>query len=198
MTTAGALRMRRPYAALFHTVIQGKIDSPWNTMEFTGRSEPAGVSIAMVPPVAVSRPARMRSSVVFPQPDGPTMTKNSPGAMSTETWSMATRAPNDFCRSLIRIAGRAGCGRRSAGSPTARRLVALAVMISGIVPGNRPDHNSPWAQDMGSGYGLRNCNEFPPLAITGGLDRRRRAVLCRSAEEGPQRPCEWEGDSHGG
>jgi hypothetical protein len=56
---------------------------------------------------------------------------------------MATSAPNDFCKSPIRIAGRAACGRRSAGSPTARRLVALALMIGGIVPGNRPDHNSP-------------------------------------------------------
>jgi nitrite reductase/ring-hydroxylating ferredoxin subunit len=46
---------------------------------------------------------------------------------------------------------------------------------------------------MGSGYGLRNCNEFPPLAITGGLDRKRRAVLCRSVKRGPQRPCEGEG-----
>jgi hypothetical protein len=27
-------------------------------------------------------------------------------------------------------------------------LVALALMIGGIVPGKRSDHNSPWAQEL--------------------------------------------------
>jgi hypothetical protein len=27
-------------------------------------------------------------------------------------------------------------------------LVALGLMIGGIVPGNRPDHNSPCAQEL--------------------------------------------------
>jgi hypothetical protein len=33
---------------------------------------------------AVSKPARMRSAVVLPQPDGPSSATNSPGAISTE------------------------------------------------------------------------------------------------------------------
>jgi hypothetical protein len=32
----------------------------------------------------------------------------------------------------------------------------LALMIGSIVPGNRPDHNSPWAQDMGSGIAMNS------------------------------------------
>ena len=36
----------------------------------------------------------MRSSVVLPQPDGPTIMKNSPWPMSTDTPSMATSWPN--------------------------------------------------------------------------------------------------------
>jgi hypothetical protein len=34
------------------------------------------------PPVIVSSPATMRSSVDLPQPDGPTITMNSPSAIS--------------------------------------------------------------------------------------------------------------------
>jgi hypothetical protein len=39
--------------------------------------------MAISPPVIVSSPAIMRSSVDLPQPEGPTMTTNSPSAMST-------------------------------------------------------------------------------------------------------------------
>ncbi len=39
-------------------------------------------SIRISPPVTVSSPATMRSSVDLPQPDGPTMTMNSPSSMS--------------------------------------------------------------------------------------------------------------------
>src|SRR5580704_9780893 len=129
--------MRSPYAALFHTVIHGKIDSPWNTMEFTGRLEPAGVSTSMVPALAVSSPARMRNSVVLPQPDGPTMTKNSPRPISTETRSTAESDPNVFCKSRMRIAGRADSGGETGPfgvSVAACSLVALT-FISGHLAG---------------------------------------------------------------
>src|SRR3984957_16655218 len=99
--------MRRPYEAFCHTVIQGKIESPWNTIELSGRLDPAGTSISIEPALAVSSPARIRSSVVLPHPDGPTIMKNSPGEMSSDTWSTATRLPNDLTRSRIRMAGRA-------------------------------------------------------------------------------------------
>jgi hypothetical protein len=92
---------------LFQTVIQGKIESPWKIIEFTGRCE-FGVSISIVPEVTESRPARMRSKVVLPQPLGPTIMKNSPWAISTDTPSTATKPPNFLLRSRMRIAGRAG------------------------------------------------------------------------------------------
>ena len=49
-------------------------------------------AIAIVPEVIASRPATMRSSVDLPQPEGPTMTMNSPSAMSIETpWMTSVR-----------------------------------------------------------------------------------------------------------
>ena len=50
--------------------------------------------IAISPAVIVSRPAIMRSSVDLPQPEGPTITMNSPSAMSTFT-------PWITCSSLV-------------------------------------------------------------------------------------------------
>ena len=49
--------------------------------------------MAMVPAVIASRPATMRSSVDLPQPEGPTMTTNSPSAMSIETPWMTCVGP---------------------------------------------------------------------------------------------------------
>jgi hypothetical protein len=83
------------------------MESPWKIMEFTGRCE-CGVSISIVPEVTESSPARMRSSVVLPQPLGPTIMKNSPCAMSSETPSMAESSPKRLWRSRMRIAGRSG------------------------------------------------------------------------------------------
>src|SRR5215470_2976608 len=102
-------RILRPYAALSHTVIQGKIESPWKIIEFTGRCE-FGVSISITPEVTESRPARMRNSVVLPQPLGPTIMKNSPWAISTDTPSTAVSWPNRLWRPRMRMAVRAGTG----------------------------------------------------------------------------------------
>ena len=41
--------------------------------------------MAISPPVISSSPATMRSSVLLPQPRGPTMTMNSPSAISAST-----------------------------------------------------------------------------------------------------------------
>jgi hypothetical protein len=41
--------------------------------------------MAISPPVISSSPATMRSSVLLPQPEGPTMTMNSPSAISAST-----------------------------------------------------------------------------------------------------------------
>ncbi len=50
-------------------------------------------AISMVPAVISSSPATMRRSVDFPQPDGPTMTRNSPSATSIETPWMTSVPP---------------------------------------------------------------------------------------------------------
>src|SRR5580765_6101263 len=52
---------------------------------FTTR-EPIRIS----PSVSSSRPAVSRSTVVLPEPDGPTRTSSSPSAISRSTWSTAT------------------------------------------------------------------------------------------------------------
>src|SRR5512132_548614 len=54
-------------------------------------------SIAIRPDVTFSRPATIRSAVVFPHPDGPTRMRNSPSATVSERSSTAaTRLSNSF------------------------------------------------------------------------------------------------------
>ena len=93
-------------------------NSPWNTIALSGF---AGSSAAIVarPALALSSPARMRSSVVLPQPDGPTIVQKLPRAMSSEMPSSAVngrRGSRSACqagdRDLRR--GRRGPGRGKA------------------------------------------------------------------------------------
>ena len=65
---------------------------------FSGGSEEAGEeitspSISMVPAVGVSRPASIRSVVVFPHPDGPSKEMNSPCSIARLKSSTAVTAP---------------------------------------------------------------------------------------------------------
>src|SRR6202022_2065759 len=50
-----------------------------------GRSETSRSPIRTAPPSIRSRPARHRSSVVFPQPEGPSRTMNTPSRTSRST-----------------------------------------------------------------------------------------------------------------
>ena len=50
-----------------------------------GQRQRVAMGRAIVPPEISSSPATMRSSVLLPQPDGPTMTMNSPSAISALT-----------------------------------------------------------------------------------------------------------------
>ena len=50
--------------------------------------------ISTRPAVCVASPAMMRSSVVLPQPDGPSSATSSPSATVSETLSSAMVAPN--------------------------------------------------------------------------------------------------------
>ena len=61
-------------------------------------------SISTEPAVTSSRPAIIRSSVDFPQPDGPTSTMKSPSATVSETSSTAATSPEKIlltCSSSI-------------------------------------------------------------------------------------------------
>src|SRR5215217_4275985 len=53
----------------------------------------SSLPIEIVPSVTSSRPAIIRSSVVLPQPEGPTKTMNSPSSISSSTRSTATTPP---------------------------------------------------------------------------------------------------------
>jgi len=67
----------------------GNSASDWNTMQvgrwFAGMSLIRWPRSKISPEVGVSMPASMRSIVVLPQPEGPTMVKNSPSATSRST-----------------------------------------------------------------------------------------------------------------
>src|SRR5690242_13792648 len=52
--------------------------------------------ISIWPPVTVSSPATMRNSVDFPQPDGPSRTRNSPSAMRQSMPWITCISPYDF------------------------------------------------------------------------------------------------------
>src|SRR5215468_4537472 len=54
--------------------------------------------ISTRPPSSGSRPASMRSAVVFPEPDGPTSTMNSPSLMSRSRASTAGGASFAYTR----------------------------------------------------------------------------------------------------
>src|SRR5882757_327011 len=104
------------------------MESPWKIIELTGRCE-FGVSISMVPELMDSSPARMRSSVVLPHPLGPTIMKNSPCAISIDTWSTAIRPPNVFETSRMRMADGAGTGS-AAWSLASGRVMAVRICRS--------------------------------------------------------------------
>src|SRR3989440_1457314 len=58
-----------------------------------GSSVTSRPSMLIAPPVTSSSPASIRSRVDFPQPEGPTSTRNSPLSISRETSSTATTSP---------------------------------------------------------------------------------------------------------
>src|SRR6478609_2868127 len=60
------------------------------------RSETSRSPISTRPEERVSSPAMMRSSVVLPQPEGPSKATNSPSATVSDTSSSAFAAPNNL------------------------------------------------------------------------------------------------------
>src|SRR5215510_11500884 len=68
------------------------------SMKFTSRPP-----ITISPESASSRPATARRIVLFPHPEGPSRTRNSPSAIRRETSLTASTLPNRFTRCLIRM-----------------------------------------------------------------------------------------------
>src|SRR5262245_9302881 len=67
-------------------------------MKFTSRPP-----ITISPESASSRPATARRIVLFPHPDGPSRTRNSPSAIRSETSLTASTLPKRLTRCLIRM-----------------------------------------------------------------------------------------------
>src|SRR5688572_9156388 len=65
-------------------------------------------SSRICPAVGSSSPAIMRKVVVFPQPDGPSMTKNSPSRMVKEEFRTAMKSPKLLLRLRISISAMIG------------------------------------------------------------------------------------------
>src|SRR5664279_3902608 len=100
MSLFGTFLRFRPNATLSATVRCGKSAYDWNTV-LTLRLY--GATPTMSRPVSSTRPesgssnpAIMRSEVVLPQPDGPSIEKNSPRPTVIVTLSTATISPNRF------------------------------------------------------------------------------------------------------
>src|SRR3954453_1522573 len=134
----------------------------------------------MSPDVMSSSPTIIRSSVDFPQPDGPTRIMNSPSAMSRLT-SLTARKPSPYCLTMCTISIEAIGGR-----PSLSRWVGAGSALDRAVgqagddapleeqdqhdDGDRDDHRC--RRDVARGVlELRGAGEEPQ----GGRDRPRRA-----------------------
>ena len=112
---------RSPNATFSNTLMCGNSAYDWNTM-LTCRL--AGGTCVTSPPrsrmrplVGSSKPAIMRSVVVLPQPDGPSIEKNSPSWISNETSSTATTSSKRFVtdsRTIASVAAALGSARGQA------------------------------------------------------------------------------------
>ena len=91
-TSAGATcRTSRPNAILLRTVRWGYSACVWNTIAMLRAAGSRRVTsrspIRISPALGCSSPATHRSTVVFPDPDGPSSTNNSPSCTSRDTSS---------------------------------------------------------------------------------------------------------------
>src|SRR2546429_5007348 len=94
-----------------------------------GTGEMSLPSTVTVPLSAISNPARIRSAVVLPQPDGPSSATSSPGAISSDRPFSARTAPNDLLTSR-RLTGAPPLAARP-GTPAA---VAEVMLVASTVP----------------------------------------------------------------
>src|SRR5690349_12638245 len=95
---------------------------------------------AIEPESSSQKPAIIRSSVVLPQPEGPSSVKNSPSRISSETSRTAGTEPKDrLTRSMLTVvngrARRSGDARRRRGVPLplARFLDEFLDLLQGFL-----------------------------------------------------------------
>ena len=130
------------------TVLWLKSASDWKTMQVGRRLAGTWLTRSsrrkMSPAVGFSRPPSMRSSVVLPLPEGPTMVKNSPSRMSRVTSFTATSRPNALVRLTMRRMGAASTmALVSILSPQRHRRPAGAGRARGRGGGARPPPPAP-------------------------------------------------------
>src|SRR5947207_11436875 len=116
----------------------------------TGTSVTSRPPITMRPADRVSSPAMMRSSVVLPQPEGPSSATNSPSATSSTISSSARTAPNDLAMRSMRMS-------------------AMSVIPSAV--GDAPHREQVFPDDDDEGDGRNDQQEAAGKAE---MQRRRR------------------------
>src|SRR5579859_1142275 len=103
ISAEGSLRNFRPKAILSYTRMWGQRVYFWKTIavgrRLAGSCTAEASSIRMSPEVGSSKPPTIRSTVDFPQPDGPRMHRNSPFSTRKFTPSTACTLPNCFLSS---------------------------------------------------------------------------------------------------
>src|SRR4051794_3667491 len=92
---------------------------------FGGTADIGWPSMKISPAVGVSKPASIRSRVVFPHPEGPKSEKNSPCAMSKLTWLTAFTEPKALVTSWMEII--ASFAAMSDDAPLLRSEAAAAI-----------------------------------------------------------------------
>src|SRR6266542_5530104 len=137
-------------------------------------------SIEIVPSVAVSSPATIRSAVVFPQPEGPTSTTNSPSSIERSSRSTARTPPGKSFVTLSNSTRATSALRRAAGE--ARHEVALEDQEQGK-DGQRGEEHDPELLPVVD-------RERPHRNVDAGRDRHaaRRAEDDERREEVVPRP----------
>src|SRR5262245_16096920 len=87
-----------------------------------GTASTTRLSIRIWPAVWSSSPATIRSSVLLPQPEGPTNTTNSPSAMSRSMPLIASKSPKDL-RTPCSLRDPTGCPSQIDGAAGAHALI---------------------------------------------------------------------------
>src|SRR5512141_3065126 len=138
-----------------------------------------------------------RSVVVLPDPDGPSIVKNSPSAMSRSRFSIATTSPNVRRMPLSRTAGVAAGASRAAltGACVAKRLLqnrepSLQLLVRRREWRQEPDHVSvePAREEDEPLVARRRRHGFRSVAVLfRELEREHRAEAAYFADD--RLPC---------